>query len=234
MTALAWGGAVIAALAALADWWSVAPTKPAIVQLVAKPAIVQLVAKPAIVQLVAKPATLLALIVVAVAVDPFDDGIRAVVVVALVWSLIGDVVLMVERLPFVAGLGAFLVAHVAYVIAFAGAGWTGWATAGLAVAAVGALVVGRPLIRAVAARGERGLSVGVAVYMVAISAMMVSAFGVGDPLVMVAAIGFYCSDAVLGWDRFVRPVRNARLAVHVTYHLAQAGFVAWLVVGSSA
>lgn len=215
MTTAAWVAAAVAGIAALGDWWSVARNPPSRLQLVAK------------------PATLLGLIGVALAVDPFDGGIRAVVVAALVWSLIGDVALMFERLPFASGLGAFLIAHVAYVVGFVTAGRTWWALVGGAAAIVGALVVGRRLISAVAARNEPGLRVGVALYMAAISAMVVGAFGVGHGLLVVAAALFYCSDAVLGWDRFVEPVRNARLIVHVTYHLAQAGFVAWLVVGSS-
>jgi hypothetical protein len=33
------------------------------------------------------------------------------------------------------------------------------------------------------------------------------------------------SDTLLGWGRFVGSAPGGRIAVHVTYHLAQAGFV---------
>ena len=39
-------------------------------------------------------------------------------VVALVFSLVGDVALMLDSDRFVLGLGAFLVAHVAYIVGF--------------------------------------------------------------------------------------------------------------------
>ena len=205
--------AAAAAIAAVSDWWAVAQTPTSRVQLVAKPGV------------------MVALIGVALAVDPFDRTVRALVVAGLVWSLVGDVVLMVERWPFIGGLGAFLVAHVLYVIAFVVAGQSAWAALGVALVVVALAVVGRPLVRAVGARGHAVLTGGVVAYMGAISAMVVTAFGAAHPVVAAASVAFFVSDSLLGWDRFVRPLHDARRRVHVTYHLAQAGFVAWLVVG---
>ena len=45
---------------------------------------------------------------------------RAWFVAALVFSLAGDVLLMLPREQFVAGLSAFLVAHLCYIVGF----WT--------------------------------------------------------------------------------------------------------------
>ena len=71
---------------------------------------------------VCKPATLVALIAAACLLDPAADAQtrRAWFVAALVASLAGDVLLMLERDLFVFGLGAFLVGHCFYVAGF----WT--------------------------------------------------------------------------------------------------------------
>src|SRR4029079_17999518 len=71
---------------------------------------------------VCKPATMVALIVTALALAPAagQDGGRAWFVAALVFSLAGDVFLMLPSDRFVAGLASFLVAHLCYVAGF----WT--------------------------------------------------------------------------------------------------------------
>lgn len=212
MTVVAAAALVVAGFAAPSDWWAVATGRRTV-------------------EYVAKPATLAALVVAALALDPFAGDVRAWVVAALVFSLVGDVVLMLERLPFLGGLAAFLVAHGCYLGAFLVAGQTRWAVVGLVIVTVGLAAVGRPLVGAVAARRVVPLTAGVFVYLVVISAMVVLAFGVGQVVVALAATTFYLSDALLGWGRFVGPAPGGRVGVHVTYHLAQAGFVAWLVVG---
>src|SRR2546428_6059348 len=64
---------------------------------------------------VAKPATLLALLAYAVCGHPSPW-----LLAALAFSLAGDVFLMLPAALFLAGLAAFLVAHLAYIGAFAG------------------------------------------------------------------------------------------------------------------
>ena len=82
------------------------------------------------VEYVCKPATLLALIVAAVAIDPAAgaDARQRWFVAALVFSLAGDVLLMLPREQFVGGLSAFLVGHLCYLAGF----WTRRAVAGSA------------------------------------------------------------------------------------------------------
>ena len=63
-----------------------------------------------------KPLTLVLMIAAALALDPTSDAARAWFVVALVFSLLGDVFLMLPTDAFVAGLSSFLLAHVAYVV----------------------------------------------------------------------------------------------------------------------
>lgn len=173
-----------------------------------------------------KPATLMALIAVAVVMTPAHDAgtRRDWFVAALVCSLAGDVLLMVPTDLFVAGLAAFLVGHVCYVAGL-------WAQppggVAIAIAAAGVIVVVTPVARRIlgALRGRRELGVPVALYMAVISVMLATALATGNVLAGVGAALFVSSDAMIAWNRFVRPFRAADLGIMVTYHLGQAGLV---------
>ncbi|MFY0406791.1 lysoplasmalogenase family protein [Solicola sp. PLA-1-18] len=198
---------VLAAAVAAVDWWAVATSRLRA-------------------ELVAKPAALVALVGVALAVEPVDGGGRTWLVVALVLCLLGDVLLVLPRDAFVPGLAAFLLGHLAYVVAF-------WPLASSWVGAGAALVVAVSLMlsvlpRAVAgARREGGapLAVAVVVYALVIAAMATAAGASGSAWGWTGAALFVVSDAVLAWNRFVRPLPHGHLAVMVTYHLAQASLV---------
>jgi uncharacterized membrane protein YhhN len=202
MSSAAWILLVIAAGFALVDWWAV-------------------VHRPSSVEYVAKPAALVALVGVALVLAPFDGTQRAWFVGALVLSLAGDVFLLPKPNAFVPGLGSFLLAHVAYVVGFGVAGRGDWTVVGvvfiLALLSPGASRVVRTL-----RRDDPPLVVPVVVYIVAISAMVASAYLHGDSLGFVGAVTFAGSDTVLALDRFVEHRRHAPLAVMVTYHVAQA------------
>jgi uncharacterized membrane protein YhhN len=182
------------------------------------------------VEYVAKPATMVVLIAAALAIDPADDAQRTWFVVALVLSLAGDVFLMVPRDLFVAGLASFLLGHLAYIAGL----WSGeTSVAGLVVAA-GFVAVALPLLgvrilRAVRSGSEPELIAPVALYVAVISAMVVSAGASGSPLALGGAVSFYASDALIAWNRFVAQLPWARVAIMVTYHLAQVALVASLV-----
>ena len=65
---------------------------------------------------VAKPATMVMLFLAGVTLDAHNDTVRQWFLIAVLFSLAGDVFLMLEdRNPnlFVAGLGSFLLGHVA-------------------------------------------------------------------------------------------------------------------------
>ena len=175
---------------------------------------------------VCKPATLVALIATAVALSPAHDAgaRRDWFVAALAGSLVGDVLLMLRTDRFVAGLGAFLVGHLCYVAGF----WTHAPGAGaLAVAAVVVVVAVVPVAARIlgALAHRRQLALPVALYMVVISVMLATALATGNVLAGVGAVLFVTSDAMIAWNRFVRPFRAAELGIMVTYHLGQAGLV---------
>jgi uncharacterized membrane protein YhhN len=183
-----------------------------------------------------KPLTMVVLTAAAISLGEGDPGATvAFTLAALALSLAGDVFLMLPKDLFVAGLASFLLAHIAYVAAFNSTAPPLTATV-IGVAVV--LAVGVPLFlrmaRGMAATGQRELLVPVTCYFAALGAMVVSAIatfgrpewdGAHAALAVAGAGLFMTSDSLIGWGRFVRPVRHGDLAVIVTYHLAQASLV---------
>lgn len=211
MTTAAWVFLGLAAATAVVDWWAVA-------------------ARRRRVEYVAKPGVMVWLIGAALAIDPGGNSwTSALFVLALIFSLAGDVFLMLERERFVAGLASFLVAHVGYVAGLAATSLVSAVplAAGVAVVAGGAATLGRRITSTVR-RTDGALFAPVVVYMVVISAMVATAAGTGVAIAIAGAVLFYASDALLAWNRFVAPTRHGRLAVIVTYHLGQGLLVASL------
>jgi uncharacterized membrane protein YhhN len=180
---------------------------------------------------VCKPAVLLLLVATAVALEPAPglEARRAWFVAALAFSLAGDILLMLPRDRFVAGLGAFLVAHLCYVAGFLS---DAPGRIALLVAAVLVAVAIVPFARVVLAgvrRTDRDLVAPVCGYIVVISAMVVTALATGSWLAGAGAVLFAVSDSMIAWSRFVRPFAWSSVAIMVTYHLGQAGLVLSLV-----
>ena len=176
-----------------------------------------------------KPAATAALVGVAATLDPSSGPRRTAVVVALVLSLAGDVFLMLPRDLFVAGLGAFLLAHIAYVVGFRlDAGPAGELLVPAAAVLVVLAAIGRPVLAGVR-RTDPAMAPPVAAYMLVIAAMVTTALASGEPLAGAGAVVFMASDSLIAWNRFVRPLPWAPVAIMVTYHLAQAGLVLSLV-----
>lgn len=176
----------------------------------------------------AKPLVLASLLVAAVVLGATETAAGTWLLVALVFGLLGDVALLSDSLPrFRAGVLAFLVGHLAYLVCFAALGLTvpAWSWAGPAVLAV-ALWATRDVVPATHRLGGGALSVPVAVYSVVIGVMLLFAWFTGVPLVALGATVFVVSDATLSIDRFVRPIPHAHLILMVTYHVGQALIVA--------
>ncbi|MEO6989367.1 MAG: lysoplasmalogenase [Aquihabitans sp.] len=213
MTTIAWVFVAVALGFGVADWWATWNDRRTV-------------------RYVTKPAALMALIGVAVTLDPFDSTIGTWMVVGLVLSLAGDVFLLLPEKWFVGGLASFLLGHIAYVVALQLAPRSLPLTlVGLAVVLVSVAVIGRRIVSGVAAGDDRDMVGPVIAYLVVISAMVVSAFGTSAPWAIVGAGLFYASDATLAWNRFLEKRRFGPVSVMVTYHLGQAGLVGWLVTG---
>ena len=210
MTAAAFLWLCLALVAALADWLAVYHDNRRL-------------------EFVAKPLTMVLLIGAAVALDPADPATRYWFVVALLLSLGGDVFLMVRKDLFVAGLGSFLLAHVAYVIGLLTSGVHGGGLlVGLVLAVAGFVLIGARLMRGVR-RTDRALVTPVFGYIVVISAMLITAYGTQRFWALAGASFFYVSDSLLGRQRFLEPRERGDTAVMVTYHIAQFLLVLSLV-----
>ena len=177
-----------------------------------------------------KPLTMVVLAAAALSLDADDSTVQTWFVIALVLCLVGDVFLMLPQDLFVFGLGAFLLGHIAYIIGMQVDGVTASRFGiGVVVVALAIAVIGVIILRAVRRGSEPELFGPVVAYMVVISAMVASAIGVGQATAIGGAVLFYASDSLIAWNRFVGEIQHGRLAIIVTYHLAQVGLVLSLV-----
>jgi len=175
-----------------------------------------------------KPLTTLLVIVYAWPRSAGASRLRHWVLVGLALSLIGDVALMWPKPGFLPGLVAFLLAHLAYIVAFTRD--TRFAAAP-AVFGLYAVVAGGLL--ALLWPGVPGPLRGPVLAYVGCLACMAAQAGArwrvhrdeaGALLRRRAAIGgalFVCSDALLAFDRFHAPLPAAGLWILSTYWLAQ-------------
>jgi alkenylglycerophosphocholine hydrolase len=180
---------------------------------------------------ITKPGTMLALIAWMI----FSVGVSGPLILftlGLFFSMIGDICLMLPREQFIAGLVAFLLGHVCYIIGF------NFEAPPITVVTIGMLVgvaliaffVIRPLRAGLLAKGQKALLQPVQIYAVVISLMLLSALvtlvrpeweKTAAAFACLGAALFYLSDTMIAWNRFVRPLSNERLKVMVTYHLGQ-------------
>jgi uncharacterized membrane protein YhhN len=221
VTSIAWVFLGWAAVAAVSDWIGVGERWKAV-------------------EYLSKPLTMVALVGMALSLHPEHANLRPWIVAALLFSLIGDVFLMLgpasesERAPrveretsrgeglFVVGLSSFLVAHVAYIVAFRLEGSSAGALAACAVVvAAAAALIGRRVVSGVQAT-DPALVVPVVAYIAVIAAMVACALATGNVFFGAGALLFMTSDSLIAWHRFVRPLSWAPLAIIVTYHVAQA------------
>ena len=211
MNAGAWIFLCLAALAAVGDWYAV-------------------VRQDTRLEYACKPLTMVFLIGVAATIDVDASSVRAWFIAALALSMLGDVFLMLPRDVFIPGLVSFLVAHIAFIVGLwvDGVGFLAFAL-GLALAALAVVIVGGRIIRVVRASQHPEMAVPVSAYMTVISVMVASAVGTQEPLAIGGASLFFCSDALIAWERFVRTHGWHRLAIIVTYHVAQTGLTLSLV-----
>lgn len=189
---------------------------------------------PAFVLFIAKPLTTVLLIAHAARRGADEPAARRWILAGLVLSLVGDVALLWPKEGFLPGLIAFLLAHLAYIVAFRGrarfaARWRPFAAYALIAALV--LAVLWPGVPA-------ALRVPVLLYVVCLASMAAQAAVVwlvlrgtaGERLAWSGAIGgalFLLSDALLAANKFGTPLPAASLLVLGSYWAAQ-----WCIAGS--
>lgn len=179
------------------------------------------------VEYLAKPLTLALLVAAAASADL--PNVKVWVVAALVFGLIGDVALMVgaDRPgrpddAFLAGLAAFLVGHICYLVAFARHGLHGVTLLAGVLVVIGSAGLTSPRILMHTSRiGGTQLSAVIGGYATVLAAMTVLAVGTSSVLTALGGLLFLGSDTVIAWDRFVARLARGPLLVIVSYHLAQ-------------
>ena len=175
-----------------------------------------------------KPGTMVLIIALAIYGSSLETTFAKWVVVALCFSLVGDVFLMLEERWFIPGLISFFIAHVFYIIAF-------WNSFILHIMSKTSLLVALSLIlfsiwfflfllRYVKEAGGVQLAIAVASYILVISIMMWSASLAGSSILIVASLLFVISDAILADDKFRNPFSIAQHMVMITYFTAQLLF----------
>jgi uncharacterized membrane protein YhhN len=152
-------------------------------------------------------------------------GWRRSMTIALLLSALGDFLLALNGMTgnlFAAGLGSFLLAQLAYAQLF----WRHRSADGrrrlLAAACLPA--AGALAWFIVPAAGD--LAPAVAIYLLAITAMLTGAALAERPvaLVFAGAFSFAFSDAVIAVNKFITPVPSAGLIIMLSYYAAQ-----WLI-----
>ncbi len=154
----------------------------------------------------------------------------------LLFSLGGDIVLMLPQGWFLAGLVLFLMTHLSYIIGFRTID-TSQQVAGWLLGIISLLFTLALILRFAVGLKKKNLKklyAPVMIYIMAINAMVLSAlltfFQPGwkineSILVSCGAILFLISDWLLAWDRFIQPVPRARTLVMITYHVGQIGII---------
>lgn len=188
------------------------------------------------VRYVTKPAALLALMVWFWQLGG-GQGFLLWFLLALVFSWLGDVFLLLPDRFFQAGLVSFLLAHIFYLVGFnlLPPRLSGAALILLAVVAVAIWAVVPRVVRGVRSRPEtRPLTWQVLAYSAVISLMLYSAllnllrpdWPLASALVTAAGAAlFFTSDYILATKRFVRSLPYDEVAVIVTYHLGQLAII---------
>jgi len=198
---------VAAGIAAIADWWSVLRDRRRLESLF-------------------KPLTIALLAASAFFVDSALEPRRTWFLGALFFSLLGDVFLLPGVDRFIHGLGAFLVAQLAYVGGFVSQFIVEPPAANRMIAGVALVAILLPMLGVRIARAApRAYRGPIVVYMGVLSAMVALAIASGSVFATAGGALFYASDAMIGWRRFIEDEVWMPLAIIVTYHLAQAALV---------
>lgn len=171
-----------------------------------------------------KPLTMIGIIHIAILAKPvISNRYQIMIIIGLIFSMGGDILLMLPFDLFRLGLLSFLVAHIIYIIAFwklPRRSFTWWYMVLAAIFGIIVFLYLRPYLGS--------MQIPVAVYVIVIMTMgwcagernKVLATPSGK-LALIGAILFIISDSLHAVNRFVEPFSLARLYILGTYFAAQ-------------
>jgi uncharacterized membrane protein YhhN len=164
------------------------------------------------------------------------------VAIGLAFCLAGDVFLLLSERWFIAGLVAFLLGHVCYILGLniplpnVSPIWSfGMA---ILIALISSRVL-RPIITSVRNQGKAKLGWAILIYGMVISIMLLSALltlynkewgTLAAGLVAAGASLFFFSDVILAWNKFVSPIKNGRVVNVILYHLGQISLAVGVIL----
>jgi uncharacterized membrane protein YhhN len=170
------------------------------------------------------------ILIALLAKTPPSSRYKVVIIAGLLFSLIGDILLMLPVDLFIAGLISFLIAHLIYTYAFRSGRPLRFKYLAMLLFAIYGV-----LIYAILLPGLDGMAIPVAAYIVVILTMAWQAWDQWDQLrarwtllAFIGAVLFVISDSVLALNKFGEPFYAARALTLSTYYAAQ-----WLIANSN-
>lgn len=164
-------------------------------------------------------------------------------IAGLIFSLIGDVLLMLPTNRFIFGLLAFLAAHISYILALDlfpihSDDFIPTAIMVVLLTLVSIQAI-RQLSKGIKVMGKQKYLIPVALYISSLAIFSLAAishfYKLGTPAVVsyllsAGAILFIFSDLQLAWNRFIEQKPKDRLKIHISYHLAQILLTAGILI----
>ncbi len=158
------------------------------------------------------------------------DSYACALIVGLVLGAIGDMCLLGEsQTAFLAGLGTFLLGHIAYIVALAQLAGPCWWLGSAGPAAALPIAIGA-IAMALLWRRLGSMRVPVILYVVAIITMVIGALATHSTIVITGAALFFASDLSVARDKFVGPSLTNKLWGLPTYFAGQL-LLAWSLAG---
>ncbi len=171
-----------------------------------------------------KPLTTILVITIACFQQSEGETVYGYLIIAgLVFSLFGDIFLMLPNDKFVQGLASFFVAHIFYIIAFS-SGFGPFLELGYLIPAI--IYASVFLWILIPKTGE--MKIPVLVYAIVLMVFLWQALGrfyyLGNQAslyIIIGALLFVISDTILAYARFVKNFKISSTLIHVTYWGAQ-------------
>ena len=156
--------------------------------------------------------------------------------IGLVFSLFGDILLLLPEKFFIVGLFSFILTHLAYIIGF-NPTLPQTNIASLILAALVGITAAQTYNKIAAGaikKGQRELRIPILIYTVVITLMLLSALltlvrptwdALSAIIVSIGALLFFISDSLIGWNKFFQTIPNGRTYIMITYHFGQFGII---------
>jgi uncharacterized membrane protein YhhN len=182
---------------------------------------------PKVVHYIFKPLTMIFIILIPLQNGyPLSQFYKYLIIAGLIFSLGGDVFLMLPKDKFVLGVLSFLIAHLFYITAFIVEG-----THSLSLFYLLPFLLYGVIMLSILLPGLGKMKVPVLVYMLALMVMAWQALSrwagselPGSLSAFVGSLFFVASDSILAIDRFRKSFPSAHLYILLTYFVAQ-----WLI-----